>query len=71
MPKRQGRRRRPSGTYFVDDLLLGEALLAPALGQELHQVAHGEVGGVALATVAELLAVAEGVVVRQSMTSTL
>ena len=40
------------------------AVALSALGQELHQVTDGEIGRVALPAVAELLAVAKGVVVR-------
>ncbi len=43
----------------VDDFLLGEALLFQAL-EILHQVADGEVGGIALAVVAVFLAGLEG-----------
>ena len=46
----------------VDDLLLGQALLFQALGK-LHQVADGEVGGIALAVVAVLLAQLESLLV--------
>ncbi len=48
----------------VDDLSGRHALVVAQVGQELHQVAHGEIGRVALAAVAELLAGAEGIFIR-------
>ena len=47
----------------VDDVVLRHAPLVPHVLQDLHQVADGEVGGVALAAVAKLLAHGEGGVV--------